>query len=189
MEIHVCFSWITNDQIRSQFCTCHGSSAVVTCATLWPDLIIRIKAKGIFTGFKIQAHKAIIGLVEDCSISIALTHWRYYSLALSHQYVKQVPEWKSGHLHCLRSHGVSANERRCHMLKPILFSIIWNTSVHRIQDVIDGFNVPTLFWVTGGHIWTEYKVPHIWGCKCHLLTHCGLVMLHDTRHLGRCWFR
>ena len=26
-----------NDPIRSQFCTCHDSWAVVTCANLWPD--------------------------------------------------------------------------------------------------------------------------------------------------------
>ena len=30
----------SNDQIRSQFCTCHDSWAVVACAKLWPDLIV-----------------------------------------------------------------------------------------------------------------------------------------------------
>ena len=37
-----------NVQIRLQFCTCHNSLAVVTCANLWPELIKRmiIKAKG-----------------------------------------------------------------------------------------------------------------------------------------------
>ena len=29
--------------IRSQFSTCHDSWAVVTCANLWPDWIVRIK--------------------------------------------------------------------------------------------------------------------------------------------------
>ena len=31
-----------NDPIRSQFCTCHDSCAVMTCAKLWPDWINRI---------------------------------------------------------------------------------------------------------------------------------------------------
>ena len=34
-----CNSYI-NDTIRSQFCTCHSSLAVVLCAKLWPDWII-----------------------------------------------------------------------------------------------------------------------------------------------------
>ena len=33
---------IYNDLIRSQFCTCHDSLAVMTCANLWPDSIITI---------------------------------------------------------------------------------------------------------------------------------------------------
>ena len=39
-----------NDPIRSQFCTCHDSSAVVACPKLWTDWItrIRIRAKRIF---------------------------------------------------------------------------------------------------------------------------------------------
>ena len=32
--------------IRSQFCTCHDSWAVVTCANMWPDLAITIKIRG-----------------------------------------------------------------------------------------------------------------------------------------------
>ena len=35
-----------NLQIKSQFCTCHDSTAVMTCAKLWHDGIIRIKIKG-----------------------------------------------------------------------------------------------------------------------------------------------
>ena len=43
----------------SKFCTCHDSSAVMTCAKLWPDLIIIIivKARIIFTRFQLWAHK------------------------------------------------------------------------------------------------------------------------------------
>ena len=34
-----------NNQIWSQFCTCHDSSAVVTCAKVWSDWIVRIITK------------------------------------------------------------------------------------------------------------------------------------------------
>ena len=46
-------------QIRQKICTCHDSWAVVACANLLPDWIIRIKmrAKGIFTRFQLWAHK------------------------------------------------------------------------------------------------------------------------------------
>ena len=56
-----------NDQIRSQFCTCHDSLAVVTCAKLWPDWIIRIKinAKRVFTRFQPWAHKSLVRRVPS----------------------------------------------------------------------------------------------------------------------------
>ena len=43
-----------NDQIRSQFCTCHSSWAAVTCAKLRPGGVIRIvtKTKRIITRFQ-----------------------------------------------------------------------------------------------------------------------------------------
>ena len=38
--------WVRqDDQIRSQFCTCHDSWPVVTCANLWPNWMIRIITK------------------------------------------------------------------------------------------------------------------------------------------------
>ena len=37
-----CFHLQIENQFRSQWCTCHNSSAVVTCANLWPDWLIRI---------------------------------------------------------------------------------------------------------------------------------------------------
>ena len=42
------FMWLSlqnNDQTRSQFCTCHDSWAVVTCANLWPGWIVRIEIR------------------------------------------------------------------------------------------------------------------------------------------------
>ena len=42
-----------DDLIRSQFCTCHDSSAVMACANLWSDWMIRIiiSAKRIWQDF------------------------------------------------------------------------------------------------------------------------------------------
>ena len=51
-----------NDPIKSQFCTCHDSSAVVACATLWLDWIIRIKIRAniIFMRFQSGARKSLV---------------------------------------------------------------------------------------------------------------------------------
>ena len=50
-----------NDQIMPQFCTCHDSSAVMTCAKLWHDwIIIKIKTKNNFTRFQLRAHKPFV---------------------------------------------------------------------------------------------------------------------------------
>ena len=50
------------DQSRPQFCTCHDSSAAVTCANLWPDSVatIMIKAKIIFMRLVWWAHKWLV---------------------------------------------------------------------------------------------------------------------------------
>ena len=56
------YSYITNnDQIRSQFCTCHDSSAVVACAKMRPDWMITIEMRWyrIFTRFQWGAHKLL----------------------------------------------------------------------------------------------------------------------------------
>ena len=54
-----CSYFDSNDLIRSQFCTCHDSSAVMTYAKLWPDLIhiFHIREIWIFTRFGPWAHK------------------------------------------------------------------------------------------------------------------------------------
>ena len=60
------------------FCTCHNSSAVVTCAKLWSDWIIvfQLRPTWIFTGFGWWAHELVSGLsfysnglMQDCGIS------------------------------------------------------------------------------------------------------------------------
>ena len=50
------------DQTRSQFCTCHDSWAVVACAKLWSDWIIRyeITVKSCFARFHLWAHKLLV---------------------------------------------------------------------------------------------------------------------------------
>ena len=63
-----CCSYIKhNNENRSQLCTCHDSSAVVTWANLWPGLIFRIKprVKRTFTRFELWAQKIYVKWVSD----------------------------------------------------------------------------------------------------------------------------
>ena len=55
-------SYVNNYQIRSQFCTCHDSWAVVTCATLLSDWIVKIEAmvQCIFTSLQWWTHKPFV---------------------------------------------------------------------------------------------------------------------------------
>ena len=64
-----------NDMSRSQICTCHKRWAVVTCAKLWPDWIIRIKigAKLIATRFQFWAHKWFVKWVPHYTDVIMAT--------------------------------------------------------------------------------------------------------------------
>ena len=50
------------DQIISQFCTCHDSSADVACTKLWHDLIImnKITTRWISTRFQLWVHKFFV---------------------------------------------------------------------------------------------------------------------------------
>ena len=51
-----------NDPIRTQFCTCHNSLAVVTCANLWPDCIntIEITVATISPIFQLWFYKVFV---------------------------------------------------------------------------------------------------------------------------------
>ena len=51
-----------DNPIRSQICTCHDSSAVVTCAKLWPDWMINLTVwtTWFFTRFGQWAHKPCV---------------------------------------------------------------------------------------------------------------------------------
>ena len=54
------------DLISSPLCTCHDSSAVVTCAKLWPDLVIifHVISTCNFTRFELWAHKLFVRWVS-----------------------------------------------------------------------------------------------------------------------------
>ena len=56
-----------NDQIRPQFCTCHDSWAVVTCAKLWPDWIITLHGRITFFLMRLglRAHKLFVKWVPE----------------------------------------------------------------------------------------------------------------------------
>ena len=57
--------------IRSQFCTCHDSWAVMTCAKLLPELIIifHIRATNIFNKFVIWAPKPCVRWMPDTELA------------------------------------------------------------------------------------------------------------------------
>ena len=59
-----------HDKIWSQFCTCHDSWAVMACAKLWPDCIIRIKitTKVFYSRFQLRT----LVLLEKC---VPVTIW------------------------------------------------------------------------------------------------------------------
>ena len=67
-----CSQRISNDQIISQFCTCHDSWAVMARANLWPDTNIRIKIRTtkIFTRFGLWAHKLFVKWVPCLSRNV-----------------------------------------------------------------------------------------------------------------------
>ena len=57
-----CCSYLKNiGPIRSQFCTCHDCSGVVTCSKLWScwTISIMITAKKFFTKYQLLAHKPL----------------------------------------------------------------------------------------------------------------------------------
>ena len=60
-KIYVAISWKNNCQIMSQMCTCYDSWAVVACATLRRDWVIKIQiiAKRMITRFELCAQKLI----------------------------------------------------------------------------------------------------------------------------------
>ena len=58
-----CCDYISfNGRIKSKFCTCHDSSAVMPCAKLWPDLIfwIKIGARVILMIFELWDHELFL---------------------------------------------------------------------------------------------------------------------------------
>ena len=81
-ENESCSNLKDNDQIRSQFCTCHDSSAVVACAKLWYGLIIRntIPTRRIFTRFQLWAHKMFVRWVPGVIIQQVEASFRYHEV-------------------------------------------------------------------------------------------------------------
>ena len=88
----ICCSDIkTNDPITTQFCTCHDSSAVMTCAKLWYDLVIivKVRVKFIFTKFQMWVHKTLC-------IMGPLSKWRIHKMNMSSlNIIHQLTEVKS----------------------------------------------------------------------------------------------
>ena len=72
LRIYVALKKKNSHQIRSQICTCHDSSAVMTCANLWLDQIIQIniRMKMISTRFQLWAHE----IFADVSMGYYINH-------------------------------------------------------------------------------------------------------------------
>ena len=45
-------NFVSDDQIRSQSCTCHGSSVVMACAGLQPDVVNILKNVNLVVVYK-----------------------------------------------------------------------------------------------------------------------------------------
>ena len=81
-----------NDQIVSQVYTCHGSWAVMTCANLWPDWMIRTKmrAKRIIWRFHSWARKAFLKW-ESQNLPRSPCHQLHLSLPRTPRSVSHMP--------------------------------------------------------------------------------------------------
>ena len=93
-ELIICFSKtkcilkrkIVIRSIRSQFCTCYGISAIVTCKNVWANgismgALLRIKknrTKRIFTVFILWADEACVRWVPGGSVRKMASFWRVY---------------------------------------------------------------------------------------------------------------
>ena len=72
-----CFNVRNNKPIMLQFCTCHDSWAVMTCAKLWHDWLIQIwfTARRIFTKFHLWAHNPLVKRVQGQHIKRLISTW------------------------------------------------------------------------------------------------------------------
>ena len=66
-----CCDFESDDSIRSEFCTCHDSWAVMACAKFWPDLIVifHITATHMLTRFGVWAHLLCVRWIPVFCIS------------------------------------------------------------------------------------------------------------------------
>ena len=80
------YSYLNNNAlIKSQFCTCHDSWAVVTCAKLWLVWIIicHLKAMCILVRFGLWAHKRLVKRVPGDKLSVLGMGHQSFHLLLS----------------------------------------------------------------------------------------------------------
>ena len=89
MKVFFLFAQIfySDDQIRSQFCTCHDSSAVMACAKLWPDwdIIFHKTVTCIIKRFGLWAHKSFVKWVSGSLLEF--TKWKTQKYILAPSYL------------------------------------------------------------------------------------------------------
>ena len=124
-----CSNCNSNDSIRSQFCTCHDSSHVLTCARMWTNRIIvlsiiLIRATHIFTRFRYLAHKLVLkrvpGLIEwrtrTVIVIIDMQLWQLFRAIFTLVACELRPLHASQRLWCVQH---QSNLGGCHLVNPL----------------------------------------------------------------------
>ena len=115
------------DPIRSQICSCHDSSAVVSCASLWPDMTIIYYLRMTLI-FKRLNHDLMYPL------------WNGYTIDVPPNGLEPLPNFG-------RFTGALAQAAGGHIVSPHLD--VWVKSVPRAQ------HLPTKDLVSSGPLWCQ----------------------------------
>ena len=105
-------NFLTNDQNRSQFCTCHNSWAVEACAKLGPVLtiIVEVTATYIVSRFGSWAHKSFM------NVSLVFTKGQVKCVMVWSKPSKQVHRQQGVDHHSWPPH--EPHENSLHSIKP-----------------------------------------------------------------------
>ena len=102
--------------IRLQFCTSHDSSAVMTCAKLWPDCIIifQLRAIWIFAKFGLWAHKPFVKWVPGPFWGTCVTRENQFLIRFPQSFFAiKKSSWKCACISMARSHSGITTSKVC----------------------------------------------------------------------------
>ena len=103
MKKKSCYNCDFNDPTRAQFCTCHDSVAVVTCAKLWPGQIIifHTTVARINTKFVLWAHRVLVRCFSGVPVKIDGPDLIYNWPLDGHPSSGRDPILLVGHMECI----------------------------------------------------------------------------------------